>query len=83
MGKSRKIILYQFEECPFCAKVRVVLRESKLQFEVVNVSYDRDDLLRKELLAKSGVPTVPVISIDGEYIGDSQRIINYLKEKFT
>ncbi len=80
---TAKITLYQFEECPFCTKVRVFLKETKLSFKIINVAPDRDDPLRKELLKKSGVPTVPVISIDGKYIGDSQKIIDYLQKTLT
>ena len=76
------ITLYQFEECPFCAKVRAVLRELELPFIIIDVPHERDDPIRKQLLEKSGVPTVPVISINGKYIGDSQKIIHYLEEHF-
>ena len=75
-----KITLYQFEECPFCAKVRLFLKEMKLPFTTVTVAPNREDQLRKELAQKSGVPTVPVVSVDGKYIGDSQKIIEYLQE---
>ncbi len=75
-----KITLYQFEECPFCAKVRLFLKELKVPFSTVTVAANRDDPLRKELLQKSGVPTVPVISINGKYVGDSQKIIDYLQK---
>ncbi len=75
-----KITLYQFEECPFCAKVRLFLKEMKLPFTTVTVAPNREDPLRKELAQKSGVPTVPVVSVDGKYIGDSQKIIEYLQE---
>ena len=77
-----KIILYQFEECPFCAKVRSFLREMELPFTTINAPANRDDPLRKELFLKSGVSTVPVIKIEGKYIGDSSKIIQYLQEKY-
>ncbi|PIN73271.1 glutaredoxin [Candidatus Woesearchaeota archaeon CG10_big_fil_rev_8_21_14_0_10_45_16] len=76
------ITLYQFEECPFCEKVRQQLADLKLEYQKVNVPYDRDDPLRQELLQKSGVPTVPVIKVGETFIGDSQKIVKYLKEHF-
>ncbi len=76
------IILYQFEECPFCTKVRLFLKELKLPFKIINVAHDREDPLRKELFLKSKVPTVPVVSIDDKYIGDSQKIIEYLQKNY-
>ena len=77
-----EIILYQFEQCPFCAKVRNKLKEMNLRYEKINVSYDREDPVRKELLEKSGVATVPVIMVGGKYIGDSAEIIKYLEDNF-
>jgi len=75
-----KITLFQFENCPFCKKVRDKLAELNLDYEIENVPRDRDDSLRKELFEKSGVATVPVIKIDEKYIGDSEKIIKYLEE---
>jgi len=76
------IILYQFEDCPYCEKVRQKLKELKAQYKTVNVSYDREDSSRKELLLKSGVATVPVIKIGEKYIGESSDIIAYLEKHF-
>ncbi len=78
-----KIILYQFETCPYCAKVRNYMDEHNIEYEKVNVSYEREDTQRKELLAKSGVGTVPVIKDGDKYVGDSGVIIEYLEEKFN
>ena len=77
------IKLYQFEACPFCAKVRAKLEELGVDYEKVNVAHDREDSQRKELLEKSGVATVPVIEIDGKFIGESDVIIEYLEKRGT
>jgi len=76
------ITLYQFEECPYCEKVRQKLRELGLNYDKVNVPRDREAPLRKELREKSGVPTVPVIKIDGRYLGESAEIIRHLEQNF-
>ena len=78
---SEKIILYTLAGCPFCNKVRSFLESHKLAYEEIEVPMWRDDPVRQELSEKSGVGTVPVIKVNGEYIGDSQIIIDYLKEK--
>ncbi len=75
------LTLYQFEECPFCEKVRTYLDEHNLEYEKVNVPAYREDPVRKELAEKSGVFTVPVLKDGDEYIGDSGNIIKYLEEK--
>ncbi len=75
------IILYQFETCPFCEKVRNYLEENNIEYEKVNVAPDREDPLRKEIAEKSGIFTVPVIKDGDKYIGDSQEIINYFEKR--
>ena len=77
-----KIILYQFEQCPYCAKVRAKLAEKCVEYEKVNVAHDRENPLREELFEKIGVHTVPVIKIDGKYMGESDEIVKYLDENF-
>ena len=68
--------------CPYCEKVRKVLAEKNLEYEKVNVPHDRDDPVRKDLLEKSGVATVPIIQIDDKYMGESSEIVDYLEENF-
>ena len=80
-----QLILYQFEECPYCAKVRTILDRKGLSYEKVNVVRNREDSLRKKLAEKSGVFTVPVLKIRDEkgkeeYIGESEKIVKYLEK---
>ena len=79
---KHKIILYQFETCPFCQKVRDKLRGLGLTDKVkkVNMIRDRNDPERKKLAERSGVFTVPVIKINGKFIGESDVIIKKLQE---
>jgi glutathione S-transferase len=55
-----------------------VLAEMGLNFKKAEMVRDRGDPKRKWLAEKSGVPTVPVIEIDGKFIGDSAKIIEHL-----
>ena len=75
-----KITLYQFETCPYCAKVRTALDAKGVKYEKVNVDRDRESSQRKDLLEKSNVATVPVIEIDGKFIGESDVIVKYLED---
>ena len=77
---THKITLYQFEECPYCAKVREKLDELGFKYKKINVVRDREDSKRKEIAKKSGVLTVPVIEIDGEFMGESDVIMQKLEE---
>ncbi len=75
------LILYQFEQCPFCRKVRGWLDGHGIDHETVNVEHDRNDPVRRELAERSGVATVPVLKVGVQrYIGDSDRIISWLEE---
>ena len=78
-----KIILYQYEQCPYCARVRDYMTEKGIEYKKVNVSYDSTDPMRKEIKEKSGVATVPVIKDGNKYVGDSATIIEYLEKKFN
>ncbi len=75
-----KITLYQFESCPYCAKVRAALEQWRLPYGKVEMARDRNDEKRKWLAQESGVLTVPVIEIDGKFIGDSEKIIGHLRQ---
>ena len=77
------LTLFQFETCPYCAKVRGKLDELKLDYKKVNVDSNRDSEQRKELLEKSGVGTVPVLKVDDKYIGESDIIVDYLEKNFS
>jgi|TARA_Y100000310_G_C20595232_1_gene770162 glutaredoxin len=75
-----KITLYQYENCPFCMAVRDKLEELGLKYEKVEMSRDHESQERKDLAQKSGVMTVPVIDIDGEFTGESDAIIEKLEK---
>ncbi|MCP3677030.1 MAG: glutaredoxin [Deltaproteobacteria bacterium] len=72
--------LYQFENCPYCQRVRLVLEARGIEYEKVEVPTERDD--RTELFEISGQYMVPVL-VDGErVISDSEAIVAYLYEKY-
>lgn len=72
-----KITLYQFEDCPFCTRVRKKLEEKKLEYNTVEV--DRNN---KPKCVKDNNGLVPVIEIDGKFMGDSSRIIQFIDRNF-
>ena len=76
------IILYQFDDCSFCARVRMKLQELGLEFEPVDVSRDWNDSFRKILEIESGFQSIPLLKIDDTFIAESSTIINYLEKEF-
>lgn len=77
---KHKITLYQYEDCPFCIIVREKLEELGLDYDAIEVPRDVDSDVRRDLFEKSSVRTVPVIDIDGEFIGESAVIIKKLEK---
>ena len=77
---ENKIKLYQFEDCSFCEKVRAKLEELGFEYGKINVPRDRESAERKMLFEKSGVYSIPILEIDGKFIGESSVIIKKLEE---
>ncbi|MBE9536179.1 MAG: glutathione S-transferase N-terminal domain-containing protein [Proteobacteria bacterium] len=74
------LILYQFEACPYCAKVRAAIKELAVELEVRDTR--ENDNYREELLAMTGKTQVPCLLIDGKPMHESDDIVAYLKENF-
>jgi len=72
--------LYQFSACPFCIKVRRVMRRLNLPIELKNAN--TDEQLKAELLAKGGSPKVPCLRVGDKWMYESNEIIKYLEERF-
>lgn len=72
--------LYQFMGCPFCIKVRRVMRKLNLPIELKNVNTDEN--IKAELLADGGSSKVPCLRIGDKWLYESKDIINYLEDKF-
>jgi len=70
------IRLYQLERCPWCAAARQGLANVGVEYEIVEVTPDRE--ARREVLEMTGQPLVPVL-VDGDtVVWDSRRIVRYL-----
>lgn len=85
-SECRQLVLYQFQTCPFCIKVRQECRRLSLQIE-------RRDAQKmgpaREELARGGgqvkVPCLKIIDHSGrsEWLYESDRIIDYLRSRFA
>ncbi|KAF4317402.1 hypothetical protein BBO99_00008072 [Phytophthora kernoviae] len=70
------VVLYQYEPCPYCCKVKAVLDYLKIPYQVVEVN----PLTKKETKAFTDYRKVPVCRIDDEVVVDSSAIISRLQE---
>jgi glutathione S-transferase len=74
--------LYDYPDCPFCQKVRVVLVEKDLEYETVFVDLRRGEQKTPEFLRLNPYGKVPVLVDDDEVIYDSTVINEYLEDEY-
>lgn len=74
---SRKLILYKYDSCPFCLRVRRVLDRTGIEVELRDVRTSDD--ARRELLEATGRTQVPCLFIDGTPLFESADISRWLE----
>ncbi|MCV6589853.1 MAG: glutathione S-transferase N-terminal domain-containing protein [Marinobacterium sp.] len=84
-NQTKTLSLYQFEACPFCVKVRRVMKRNGLNIELRDAK--KDAAHRAELEAGGGRVKVPCLRIeneggDVEWMYESNDIIAYLEQRF-
>jgi len=72
----RNVVLYQYQACPFCNKVRAFLDYHDIPYKVVEVNP-----LSKKEIKWSDYKKVPILTVDGEQLVDSSDIINILQHR--
>ena len=84
--QTSKLKLYQFHACPFCVKVRRVMKKMSLNIETRDAKKDQD--FRNELETNGGKIKVPCLRIEDEagkytWMYESSDIISYLESRFA
>lgn len=74
----QNVVLYQYQACPFCNKVRAFLDYHDIPYKVVEVNP-----LSKKEIKWSEYKKVPILTVDGENLVDSSDIINKLQRKIS
>ncbi|NLO81314.1 MAG: glutaredoxin [Xanthomonadaceae bacterium] len=82
---SPRLSLYQYDACPYCALVRMAIRELGLDIEIRDVL--RHPRFRRELIAGGGSSQVPCLRLDypdgrTRWMYESLDIIDYLRRRF-
>ncbi|PON79147.1 S-crystallin [Trema orientale] len=72
----KDVVLYQYEACPFCNKVKAFLDYYDIPYKVVEVNP-----LSKKEIKWSDYKKVPILMVDGEQLVDSSAIIDQLGGK--
>ena len=76
------IRLYDYPDCPFCQKVRVVLAEKDLEFEKVFVDLRKGEQKAPEFLKLNPYGKVPVLIDEDVVVYDSTIINEYLDDEY-
>jgi Glutaredoxin. len=84
-ARTRGLALYHFPTCPFCLKVRRVIRRLALNIELRNAQHDPAH--RQSLLAGGGKIQTPCLMIPGSdghatWLYESDDIIAWLEAEF-
>ncbi|XP_020245727.1 prostaglandin E synthase 2-like isoform X2 [Asparagus officinalis] len=65
----KDVVLYQYEACPFCNKVRAFLDYHDIPYKIVEVNP-----LSKKEIKWSDYQKVPILVVDGQQMIDSSGI---------
>jgi len=76
------IKLYDFLSCPFGQKVRIVLAEKALTYDLVNVDLSQHENRKPDFLRLNPFGRVPVLVDDDTTIYDSTIINEYLDDEY-
>ncbi len=66
MAQKHKVKVWSTKSCPYCTMEKDFLKQSKIQFEDIDVSTDQK--AANEMVEKSGQMGVPVTEIDGKIV---------------
>lgn len=84
--QCRDLVLYQFDTCPFCIKVRQEMRRLSLNIERRDAQHDAQN--RAALVLGLGQPKVPCLKITDatgtvRWLAESGAIMAYLRGRFV
>ncbi|KAL8030732.1 hypothetical protein ABFX02_14G304700 [Erythranthe guttata] len=74
--RPKDVVLYQYEACPFCNKVKAFLDYYDIPYKIVEVNP-----MNKKEIKFSEYQKVPILMVDGEQMVDSSDIIDKLDKK--
>ena len=74
--------LYDYPDCPYCQKVRVLLVEKELSYETVLVDLRKQEQKNPEFLRLNPYGKVPVLEDEDLIIYDSTIINEYLEDEY-
>jgi glutaredoxin len=81
--KTKDLVLYQYEACPFCVKVRREMKRKTINIELRDAK--RNEQYKKELEEKGGRLQVPCLKLtengQDRWLYESGEIIQFLQQR--
>ncbi|GAB4057586.1 glutaredoxin 3 [Uliginosibacterium sediminicola] len=65
---TARILMYATGVCPYCVRAEQLLRRKGVS-EIEKIRIDLDPVRRDEMIARTGLRTVPQIFINDEHVG--------------
>ena len=72
-----KPVIYQYQICPFCHRVKAYLDFLKIDYKIIEVN----PLTKSEISFSPDLKKVPIAIMDGQTIHDSSNIIEHISSK--
>ena len=76
--KPADVTVFTKNGCPYCAKAKALLHDAGIIFEEIEAD---KEITERTLRAVTGRDTYPQVYINGEHIGGSEALEEYLSEK--
>jgi glutaredoxin len=79
----KKVTIYTNETCPYCKQIKESFTNEKIKFKEKDIRKNEEDW--QEIVSLTGIPTVPTILYDEEYLvagrdyQNPEQLINILK----
>ena len=77
-NKPLDVTVFSRKGCPFCVKAKALLHEAGIEFEELVLNKDYTD---RSLRAVASATTYPQVFINGDHIGGSEALENWLAQK--
>lgn len=78
----QNLVLYHFDACPYCQRVRRSMAELKIEDKVELKDTRKDPANRQALISLTGGTQVPCLVIDGKPMLESSDIIRWMEQQF-
>jgi glutathione-dependent peroxiredoxin len=76
--KPMDVVLFTREGCPYCARARGMLHEQGMDFEEIRVG---EAVSLRSVRAATGRDSVPQVFVNGDWIGDSDALADWLQRQ--